>query len=54
MEQSTQNASFEEVLEMLKKKDQGEIVLGFKRIDLQNRKEDFFRVPLKKAADCDE
>ena len=40
--------SFEEVLDLLKKKDRGEIVLGFKRFDAKSNKEEFFRVPLKK------
>lgn len=44
--QSTQNKSFEEVLDMLKKKDRGELILGFKRVT-ENR-ETFFRVPLSK------
>ncbi|HSX10664.1 MAG TPA: S41 family peptidase [Chlamydiales bacterium] len=42
----TANASFEEVLEMLKRKDKGEIILGFKRAEAKN--ENFFRVPLLK------
>ncbi len=42
----TADASFEEVLEMLKKKDRGEIILGFKRVEAKN--ENFFRVPLRK------
>ena len=41
-------SSFEEVLEKLKKKDKGEIILGFKRVDLEANNEKFFRVPLKK------
>jgi len=40
--------SFEEVLDLLKKKDRGEIILGFKRVDPKSGKEQFFRVPLKK------
>jgi carboxyl-terminal processing protease len=42
----TAQASFEEVLAMLKKKDRGEIILGFKRAEAKN--ENFFRVPLLK------
>jgi carboxyl-terminal processing protease len=45
---SVQNASFEEVLEMLKNRDKGEIVLGFKRLETKN--ESVFRVPLLKRA----
>ncbi len=44
----TDRTSFEDVLEMLKKKDRGEIILGFKRFDLQTQREKFFRVPLRK------
>lgn len=40
--------AFEDVLDLLKKKDRGEIVLGFKRIDPLSQQETFFRVPLKK------
>lgn len=39
---------FEEVLEMLKKRDRSEIILGFKRIEARNQ--NFFRVPLMKRA----
>jgi carboxyl-terminal processing protease len=42
----TQQVPFEEVLEMLKKKDQGEVVLGFKRED--GAQEIFYRVALRK------
>jgi len=42
----TAQASFEEILDMLKKKDKGEITLGFKRVEAMN--ENFFRVPLRK------
>jgi carboxyl-terminal processing protease len=42
----TSEVSFEEVLEMLKKKDKGEVILGFKRVEARN--ENFFRVPLLK------
>lgn len=42
----TDASSFEEVLEMLKRKDKGQIILGFKRIEARN--ENFFRVPLLK------
>lgn len=42
------NASFEDVLEMMKKKDQSEIVLGFKRIDLESNQVSFYRVSLTK------
>ncbi len=44
--QPTGQKSFEEVLDMLKKKDRGELILGFKRV--ANNKETFFRVPLAK------
>ena len=40
--------SFEDVLDILKKKDRGEIVLGFKRLNAQTGKEIFYQVPLKK------
>ena len=40
--------SFEEVIEKLKKKDRGEIILGFKRFDVTANNETFFQVPLKK------
>ncbi|MBS0625801.1 MAG: PDZ domain-containing protein [Verrucomicrobia bacterium] len=40
--------SFEDVLEKLKKKDRGEIILGFKRIDTDSEEETYFRVSLKK------
>ncbi len=42
----TEGASFEEVLEILKKKDRGEIILGFKRTEAKNA--NVFRVPLLK------
>lgn len=42
----TASASFEEVLELLKKKDKGEIILGFKRNEAKN--DQFFRVALRK------
>jgi carboxyl-terminal processing protease len=45
--QSTQNKTFEEVLDMLKRKDRGELILGFKRV-VNNGQEMFFRVPLAK------
>ncbi len=44
----TQRAAFEEVLEMLKKKDKGDIVLGFKRLDFQTNSENQFQVSLRK------
>lgn len=44
----TTGAAFEEVLEMLKKRDKGEIILGFKRSEAKNSQ--FFRVPLMKRA----
>ena len=44
----TANAPFEKVLEMLKKKDKGEIILGFKRVESKNPF--IFRVPLSKRA----
>lgn len=40
--------SFEEILEKLKGKDRGEIILGFKRINLEADNELFFQVPLQK------
>ncbi len=40
--------SFEEIIEKLKKKDRGEIILGFKRVDFEANNEIFFQVPLKK------
>ncbi len=40
--------SFEEVLEKLKKKDRGELILGFKRVDLEVDNAQYFRVPLRK------
>jgi len=40
--------AFEEVLDVLKKKKQGEIMLGFKRIDPKKGSETFYRVGLKK------
>lgn len=39
---------FEEVLEILKKKDKGEVILGFKRVDLEAANESYFRVALRK------
>lgn len=42
------HSSFEEVIEKLKKKDKGEIILGFKRFDSRANNEEFFQVPLKK------
>ena len=42
------HSSFEEILEKLKGKDKGEIILGFKRVDLEADNEFFFQVPLKK------
>lgn len=39
---------FEEVLDLLKKKDRSEIILGFKRFDPVVKKETFFRVSLMK------
>lgn len=44
----TSQISFEEVLDILKKKDKGEIILGFKRADLQTQNEQAFKVALKK------
>lgn len=40
--------SLEEVLDLLKKRDRGEIILGFRRIDPNSQKETSFRVPLRK------
>lgn len=40
--------SFEDVLDMLKKKDKGEIILGFKRMDAEGSKEQTFKVALHK------
>ncbi|MDE3045740.1 MAG: PDZ domain-containing protein [Verrucomicrobiota bacterium] len=40
--------SFEEVLDLLKQKDAGEMVLGFRRVDLEVKNESFYRVALKK------
>ncbi len=40
--------SFEDVLDLLKKRDRGEVILGFKRIDLQAKNESFYRVSLRK------
>ena len=40
--------SFEEVLDLLKRKDRGEILMGFKRIDPGSGQEQFFHVSLKK------
>ncbi len=45
---STLNTPFEDVLEMLKKKEKSEIVLGFKRSGIKNG--NFFRVPLMKRS----
>lgn len=45
---STDAAPFEQVLEMLKKRDRNEIILGFKRVESKNQQ--FFRVPLLKRA----
>jgi carboxyl-terminal processing protease len=45
---STDGAPFEQVLEMLKKKEHGEIILGFKRVHSSD--EQVFRVPLLKRA----
>ncbi len=39
---------FEEILDLLKKKDHSEIILGFKRLDPAFKKETFFRVSLTK------
>lgn len=44
----TAGVSFEQVLEMLKKKDKSEIILGFRRMDAKNQH--IFRVPLLKRA----
>jgi carboxyl-terminal processing protease len=44
----TAGAPFEQVLEMLKKKDQNEIILGFKRVEAENQT--LFRVPLLRRA----
>jgi C-terminal peptidase (prc) len=46
--ESVRQASFEEIIEKLKKKDRGEIILGFKRVDFEANNELFFQVPLKK------
>jgi carboxyl-terminal processing protease len=43
-----QSISFEEVMEILKKKGKEEVLLGFKRTDTASSKETFYRVPLKK------
>lgn len=45
---STAGAPFEQVLEMLKKRDRNEIILGFARFDSKNQQ--VFRVPLLKRA----
>lgn len=45
---SLQNVSFEEVMEILKKKGKEEIVLGFKRVDPETQKETRFTVALRK------
>jgi len=42
------SASFEDVLDLLKKRDRSEIILGFKRLDPMFKKEIFFRVSLRK------
>ena len=42
------SASFEDVLDLLKKRDRSEIILGFKRLDPMFKKETFFRVSLRK------
>jgi carboxyl-terminal processing protease len=44
----TKGVAFEEILDMLKKKDRGDIILGFKRLDLTSKKENFYRVSLRK------
>lgn len=44
----TAQISFEEVLDILKKKDRGEIILGFKRPDLQTHNDQSFKVSLRK------
>lgn len=41
-------ASFEDVLDLLKKRDRSEIILGLKRLDPIFKKETFFRVSLRK------
>ena len=41
-------ASFEDVLDLLKKRDRSDIILGFKRLDPIFKKETFFRVSLRK------
>jgi carboxyl-terminal processing protease len=46
--ESVRQASFEEIIEKLKKKDRGEIILGFKRVNFEANNELFFQVPLKK------
>lgn len=45
---SVSEASFEEVLELMKHRDRPEMILGFKRIDVSAKTEQFYRVPLKK------
>src|SRR3990167_1877112 len=42
------HVSFEEIMELLKKKDRSEIILGLRRIDPVMEKESFFRVSLTK------
>ncbi|MES2273276.1 MAG: S41 family peptidase [Chlamydiota bacterium] len=44
----TGNIAFEDVLELLKNRDKGDIILGFKRLDLESHNENFFRVSLRK------
>lgn len=46
--ESIRQFSFEEVIEKLKNKDRGEIILGFKRLDFEGKQEVFFQVPLQK------
>jgi carboxyl-terminal processing protease len=46
--QPIQQTAFEDVLDMLKKKDRSEIVLGFKRIEPGSKEESHYRVSLKK------
>jgi len=42
------SSTFEDVLDLLKRKDRSEIILGFKRLDPVFKKETFFRVSLRK------
>jgi carboxyl-terminal processing protease len=44
------NLAFEDVLDVLKKKGRGEIMLGFKRVDADKGIETFYRVGLRKQA----